>query len=243
MPQTDDNPFHVVIIGDASVGKSCIFLRILDDTNFKWSSRPRLPIIEEYGTIYLNFDGKRNRFKVRDGGSQEEFRRTVLIYRYFYNVNGILLAYDITKRKSFQNLTEWLEMSKAWASPTVEYVLLGNWCDLEEEREVSYEEGREFAEKHNLIFLEISAKTGENIPSAMKKLAKKMIDSRRRQEEEKAQKAAAEREKMTLQKKSQGKVGSLRKILRGLSEILSDFIFVITVFFDAVLHRSSYDHL
>ena len=74
-----------------------------------------------------------------------------------------MLVYDISKKESFESIQSWIDDCKSAAPETVLMVLVGNKSDLTEERKVSEEEGREFAEKNGLLFFETSAKTGENV--------------------------------------------------------------------------------
>ena len=74
-----------------------------------------------------------------------------------------MLVYDITRKYTFQNLVRWLEEMLEHAYQRMTIVLVGNKKDLESEREVSYEEGLEFAKRNKLIFFETSAKTNENV--------------------------------------------------------------------------------
>lgn len=77
-------------------------------------------------------------------------------------VNGILLMYSITNEESFLNLENWMnEIKKNKSDITI--ILVGAKCDLEEEREVTYERGKEFSDKYNIPFFEISSESGEYI--------------------------------------------------------------------------------
>jgi small GTP-binding protein len=72
-------------------------------------------------------------------------------------------VYDITRKISFDNIVQWIEDCKNSSPKTVFMVLVGNKSDLERNREVTEEEGREFAEKNGMLFFETSAKTGQNV--------------------------------------------------------------------------------
>ena len=71
---------------------------------------------------------------------------------------GIMLVYDITNAKSFDNIAKWLRNIDEHANEDVERMILGNKCDMEDKRVVSKERGEEIAREHNIKFLETSAK-------------------------------------------------------------------------------------
>lgn len=78
----------------------------------------------------------------------------------FSSKNGILLMYSITNEESFLNLENWMnEIKKNKNDMTI--ILVGTKCDLEEKRVVTYERGKEFSEKYNIPFFEISSESGE----------------------------------------------------------------------------------
>ena len=70
---------------------------------------------------------------------------------YYRNAVGALLVYDITSRSSFENVKKWMKEVKEHADPSVVMILIGNKCDLSENREVLYEEALNFSEKHRKI--------------------------------------------------------------------------------------------
>lgn len=102
--------------------------------------------------------------QIWDTAGQESFRS--ITRSYYRGSICALLVYDITRRSSFDNLTRWLDDMRDNAYSKMIIVLIGNKDDLKTEREVSTEEGQEFADKHNLMFMETSAKTGHNIENA-----------------------------------------------------------------------------
>lgn len=85
----------------------------------------------------------------------------------------MMLVYDVTERKSFENITVWISQVREYADEGVRLVLIGNKCEVApEERNVSYEEGRELAEKCGCPFLEVSAKDNINVTQAFDLIAR-----------------------------------------------------------------------
>jgi len=83
---------------------------------------------------------------------------------FFHEANAFLLVYDITCKDSFDALDMWLQMVKDNAPTEAKVLLIGNKKDAAELRQVSTEIGKRYAEQHSLLdFLEISAKTGEEL--------------------------------------------------------------------------------
>ena len=148
--------YKLIFLGDQSVGKSSILNRFLNDT-----------FVEEYqATIGLDFQSKNVQIDnqdihllLYDTAGQEKFRS--LIPMYTRDANIILLVYDITSKESFNNLSQWLKDLTNININEVILCIVGNKIDLNEKREVEFDEGKKFAEDHDFIFNEISAKTGE----------------------------------------------------------------------------------
>ena len=99
--------------------------------------------------------------QIWDTAGQESFRS--ITRSYYRGSICALLVYDITRRQTFDNLVRWLNDMRDNAYSKMIILLIGNKSDLKFEREVSTEEGQEFADKHNLIFYETSAKTAHNV--------------------------------------------------------------------------------
>ena len=147
-----------VIVGDASVGKSNLLLRY---THGQFREEYQLTIGVEFGSSNITIDKNVFRIQIWDTAGQENFKS--ITRSYYKNSACALIVYDITRRVSFENLSDWIEDCKNSSPKTVFMVLVGNKCDLEENREVTEEEGKEFAEKHGMLFFETSAKTGQNV--------------------------------------------------------------------------------
>jgi Ras-related protein Rab-2A len=83
-----------------------------------------------------------------------------------------ILVYDITSRESFESISNWLDECKINGNPEMTLVLVGNKTDLPSQRQVSFAEGEQFAQKNGMLFLEVSAKTDSRIADIFMKSAK-----------------------------------------------------------------------
>lgn len=88
---------------------------------------------------------------------------------------GIMLVYDITQEKTFDNISKWLRNIEEHANEDVEKMILGNKCDMDDRRVVSKERGEQIAREHGIRFLETSAKTNVNIEQAFFYLAEDIL--------------------------------------------------------------------
>ena len=73
------------------------------------------------------------------------------------------MVYDVTRRSTYNHLSSWLTDARNLTNPNTVIFLIGNKSDLEAQRDVTYEEARQFAEENGLTFLETSAKTGQKV--------------------------------------------------------------------------------
>lgn len=78
---------------------------------------------------------------------------------YYRGAAGALMVYDITRRSTYNHLSSWLTDTKNLTNPNTVIFLIGNKSDLSSTREVTYEEAKEFADEHGLMFAETSAMT------------------------------------------------------------------------------------
>mmetsp|Transcript_35788 Transcript_35788/g.83112 ORF Transcript_35788/g.83112 Transcript_35788/m.83112 type:complete len:210 (+) Transcript_35788:62-691(+) len=163
--------FKYIIIGDTGVGKSCLLLQFTDK---RFQPVHDLTIGVEFGARMITIDGKQIKLQIWDTAGQESFRS--ITRSYYRGAAGALLVYDITRRETFNHLTSWLEDARQHSNQNMTIMLIGNKCDLEHRRAVSYEEGEQFAKENNLVFLETSAKTAHNVEEAFVNTAKKIYE-------------------------------------------------------------------
>ena len=147
-----------IIIGNSSVGKSCITMRYIHDS---FNEEFKTTIGVEFGSKNVTIKGKIYKIQIWDTAGEETFRS--ITRAYYKNSVCACIVYDITNRNSFLDVKSWLDYCKKQSPKTVILVLIGNKIDLEEQREVSFEEGNNFAKENNMLFFETSAKNGDNI--------------------------------------------------------------------------------
>ncbi|TWW68597.1 Ras-related protein [Takifugu flavidus] len=110
---------------------------------------------------------------LKDTAGQERFH--TITTSYYRGAMGIMLVYDITNAKSFENISKWLRNIDEHANEDVERMLLGNKCDMEDKRVVPKAKGEQIAREHGIRFFETSAKANINIEKAFLTLAEDIL--------------------------------------------------------------------
>ena len=125
--------------------------------------------IDHCFSSYQLSDGSLVNVKIVDTGGQEKFR--ALSHQYYRNANGCLLVYDITSKKSFDEIKDYFcEQIEDNCKEDIKIILLGNKTDLEENRKVSSEEGANFAIQKRYTFLETSCLKNKNVADSFETL-------------------------------------------------------------------------
>ena len=166
-PQYDIS-FKIIVIGDSSVGKSCLTTQAVRN---KFIDFYQTTVGFEFLTFNLRMNSRVVKLQVWDTCGQEVYKS--LISNFYRNSSLALIVYAINNRDSFEHAEIWLSELKNQSNPNVKIFLVGNKCDLENNRVVSKEEGIKFKEEKNLDkFVETSAKTGKNARNILLEAAK-----------------------------------------------------------------------
>ena len=162
----------LLIIGDSNVGKTSILLNYTDNY-FPESHLATIGV--EYKVKEIIKDKYKIILQIWDTAGQERFRS--ITKSFFRNTNGIIFVYDITDRKSFQNVKDWIKDSEMNENG-FEKILVGNKIDLKEKRKIEYDELEEFGKRKNIEVIETSAKKRINIDETFQKIVDLILNNK-----------------------------------------------------------------
>ncbi|XP_058389265.1 ras-related protein Rab-17 [Diceros bicornis minor] len=177
--------FKLVLLGSSSVGKSSLALRYVRN-DFK-STLPTVGCA--FFTKLVEFGAASLKFEIWDTAGQEKYHS--VCHLYFRGANAALLVYDITSKDSFGMAQQWLkDLEKEFQPGEVVVMLVGNKTDLGEEREVMFEEGKEFAESKGLLFMETSARLNHQVTEVFSAVARELLQREERKKDQTQQRDA-----------------------------------------------------
>ena len=160
-----EHSFKILLLGDTSVGKTCFLKRYTDDT-FQDAYLSTIGFDFKFKMVELK-NGKKVKVQLWDTAGQERFR--TIAKSYYKGAHGIILVYDVTNQKSFDNIKNWVNQIKEEASSKVCILLIANKIDSDE-RVVSKENGEALAKNYGLKIYEASAKENINVTEAFQDL-------------------------------------------------------------------------
>ncbi|KAJ5074026.1 ras and ef-hand domain-containing protein [Anaeramoeba ignava] len=162
---SDSLLLKLIIIGRSMAGKSCILLRFCDN---KFESNLGFTIGVDFRFVSLNKNDETIGLQIWDTAGQERFR--TITSSYYRDADGVMIVYDITDENSFDQVDHWFDEISKQAPPSVVKILVGNKTDLENKRKISTERGLNAANSRSCPFIEVSAKSGENVKKAFEML-------------------------------------------------------------------------
>ena len=161
---------RVVAVGDASVGKTSILNRLMEQ---KFDQYEQSTVGANWQLYAREVRGYKVEIQIWDTAGQEKFRSLGPLY--YRSAVGAVVVYDVTNRASFLSVEEWVKNFTDVAGTDVVIILVGNKCDLESEREVRQKEALDWAKHRGYQAYETSAKTGANIERVFEALAEQVV--------------------------------------------------------------------
>ena len=150
--------YKIMVLGESKVGKTSLIKRYTKD---QFGGVYLTTVGMDFQDKIIEIEDKKVRLQIWDTAGQERFRNVTKSY--FQSSQGLLVVYDITDKDSFENINFWMENVKKNAPENVKLILVGNKCDLANERKVTIEDGENKARNYNIKFFESSAKDGTNV--------------------------------------------------------------------------------
>ena len=161
--------YKIVIVGESAVGKTALLYKYSEGV-FKNGLISTIGL--DFRTKIVDVEGVPVRLQVWDTAGQERFR--TLSKQLFRGAKGIVLVFDITNKKSFDQLNYWINSFESYGVREEGVLIIGNKSDLEEQREVKTKDAQSIASDHSYNFIETSAKNGTNVNEAFSMLAREI---------------------------------------------------------------------
>jgi small GTP-binding protein len=161
----------ICLLGDGAVGKTSLVYRFIEN-RFSTDFKSTLGVNLLKRKINLGDDNVS--VQIWDLGGQEAYKKLRKLY--LEGSQGGLVVFDVTNRKSFDNLDDWVSSFKQ-SQATAPMVLIGNKIDLKDQCKVPEDEAKAYAKKNNMMYMNTSAKTGEKVEDAFKAIIRNVIDT------------------------------------------------------------------
>ena len=161
----------VILIGDSGVGKTNIMSKYLKN-QFMENSKATVGV--EFGSKLFNHEGHKIKAQIWDTAGQEKYK--AITGAYYKGSKGAFVVYDITRKETFASIDRWVNDLKTTSDPKLTIILIGNKNDMEDNRQVSKEQGEEKAKSFECAFLETSALSGDNLDKAFNLMVKEIYE-------------------------------------------------------------------
>ena len=162
----------VILLGNTTVGKTSLIIKyIKNEFSFNYLQTLGLDFKQK---IFKKKNGKDIRLRIFDTAGQERFKS--VSFSFIKKANGIILLYDIGNKNSFEALDSWMESIKDNADKKIPIILVGNKCDInDEKRKVTFEEGEKKGKEFQIPFFETSCKDGINVKEVFERIVNDII--------------------------------------------------------------------
>ena len=186
--QEIDTKSKVMLLGESQTGKTSFIQRYVKN-NFSLGYITTVGI--DFQVKILTLKDKNIKLQIWDTAGQERFKN--ITKNYFQSSDGFIVAYDITSRNSFVNVSTWLKEITNNAPEDTKKILIGTKCDLTN-REVSTEEGQNLASENKMQFFETSAKNDINVKETFEAIALEIMQSQENNESQSRNSLVIDRE-------------------------------------------------
>ena len=161
--------FKIILVGDTSVGKTNIISKYLKNL-FQEDFSATIGV--EFSHKQFLIDNHKIKAQIWDTAGQERYK--AITKAYYKGPKGAFIVYDITRKETFDDIDKWRNELISSCNQEVTIMLIGNKCDLEDQRQISKEQGEEKAKSFGFSFLETSALSGENLENGFESLIKEI---------------------------------------------------------------------
>ena len=163
--------FKILLLGDSSVGKTSLLVRYTDNI---YNAEEISTLGIDYRVKCISINNENIHLDLWDTAGQERFKS--IAKNYFKGAHGFLFVYDITRKESFDGMKNWIREAER-NSGHFQYVIVGNKCDLEDKRQVPFEDLKRLGENYNAPYFEASAKMEINVNECFSVLANNINDA------------------------------------------------------------------
>ena len=150
--------FKILTLGESGVGKTCILRRFVEN---KFIKNHLATIGIDFRTKTIPINNYEVKLKIWDTAGEERFRN--ITNQYYKGADGIILVYDLNNKDTLTKIKDWMNQIHQNTSNDIGLVLVGNKSDLEGKRQITYSDARNYANKMNITYFEVSAKNDQNI--------------------------------------------------------------------------------
>eukprot|EP01087_Luapelamoeba_hula_P009970 TRINITY_DN260_c0_g1_i1.p2 TRINITY_DN260_c0_g1~~TRINITY_DN260_c0_g1_i1.p2 ORF type:complete len:203 (-),score=36.51 TRINITY_DN260_c0_g1_i1:154-762(-) len=164
----------IIVLGESGVGKTSLLIRYVEN---RFTLNTKSTIGANFLTKRMEVDDKVATCQIWDTAGQERFQG--LGTAFYRGSDGVIFVFDVTQRKSFEELEQW---KKAFliqvgqeGNDNFPMIVVANKVDLQDKREVTQKEMKDWCAQHNLQWFETSAKEGENVDRAFEEVARLVI--------------------------------------------------------------------
>ena len=158
----EDFKLKIVLLGDSGVGKTNLISRYISNT-FDENTKSTIGVEFFCKTFKVNKD-KIIKIELWDTAGQERYKAITSVY--YKGAKGAFIVYDITSKKSFDNIDKWINEIKEKNTNEVKLIIIGNKIDLNDEREISFEEAKNKFKDKDIPLIETSALNDTNVNEA-----------------------------------------------------------------------------